>query len=204
MRNGFILLLFEIIIIKSLFLNKISFLKESLKSLKTSGTIIPSSRYLVSKLLKGINFKLARLIIEFGPGDGKITKDLLKNLHPDATLIIFEINDSFYDTLLKIEDKRLIVVKESAASVEDVLKTNGFDKVDYIVSSLPLTNIPKPITATILENAYKSLKTQGYFMQYQYSLTYYSALKVVFNGNVSLGFEPLNIPPAFIYTCQKE
>ena len=185
-------------------MNKIHFLKESLKSLKTSGTIIPSSRYLVSKLLKGVDFKSAKLVVEFGPGNGKITKDLLKKLHPEATLIVFEINDSFYQTLLNIKDKRLIVVKKSAASVIEVINEQGFKQIDYIISSLPLTNIPKSITVTILENAFKALKSKGYFMQYQYSLTYYAALKDTFNQNVSLGFEALNIPPAFVYTCQKD
>jgi len=165
---------------------------------------MPSSRYLVSKLLNGVNFETAKLIVEFGPGNGKVTKDILKKLHPEGTLIIFEINDSFYNTLLEIEDKRLIVLKKSAASVIEVMEENGFKEVDCIISSLPLTNIPKPITDTILANAYKSLKPKGLFMQYQYSLTYYKTLKATFKGNVSLGFEAINIPPAFVYTCQKD
>lgn len=185
-------------------MNKINFLKESLKSLKTSGTLFPSSRFLATKLLQGIDFDKADLIVEFGPGNGKITKDILQHLQPDGKLIVFEINDSFYNELLKIKDTRLIVVKQSADLVIEVIKQHGFETVDYIVSSLPLTNIPKPITDSILENAYKSLNPKGYFFQYQYSLTYYSALKDTFKGNVSLGFEPLNIPPAFVYTCQKD
>ncbi|WP_034060233.1 class I SAM-dependent methyltransferase [Lacinutrix jangbogonensis] len=185
-------------------MNKIIFLKESLKSLKTSGTLFPSSKFLVSKLLKEINFETAKLIVEFGPGNGKITHDILNRLHPDGKLIIFEINDSFYNELLKINDSRLIVVKQSASTVLEVINTNNFETVDYIVSSLPLTNIPKPITKSILANSYKCLKSKGYFFQYQYSLTYYSALKATFKGKVSLGFESLNLPPAFIYTCQKD
>ncbi|WP_397364399.1 class I SAM-dependent methyltransferase [Olleya sp. R77988] len=184
-------------------MNKILFLKESLKSLKTSGTLFPSSRFLASKLLKGIDFKTAKLIIEFGPGNGVITKEILKRMQPDATLVSFEINEKFYKALLKIEDPRLIVSNQSADAVMDVLKKHGFETTDYIVSSLPLTNIPKPITDSILANAYNCLNPKGYFFQYQYSLTYYSALKKTFKGHVSLGFEPLNIPPAFVYTCQK-
>ncbi|MBD3863359.1 MAG: phospholipid N-methyltransferase [Olleya marilimosa] len=185
-------------------MNKINFLKESLKSLKTSGTLFPSSRFLASKILKGIDFNTAKLIVEFGPGNGVITKEILKQLTPDAKLISFEINDKFYNTLLNINDPRLIVSNQSADRVLEVIKDHGFEAVDYIVSSLPLTNIPKPITKSILKNSYKSLKSKGYFFQYQYSLTYYATLKDTFKGNVNLGFEPLNIPPAFIYTCQKD
>ncbi|RAJ18085.1 class I SAM-dependent methyltransferase [Olleya aquimaris] len=185
-------------------MNKFKFLKESLKSIKTSGTIFPSSRFLTTKLLKGIDFNKPNLIVEFGPGNGKITKEILKQLHPDSKLIVFEINDNFYNELLKINDNRLVVINQSANSILEVIKTHGFEAVDYIVSSLPLTNIPKTITDTILENAYKSLKPNGYFFQYQYSLTYYSALKEMFKGRITLSFEPLNIPPAFIYSCQKD
>tara|TARA_B100001059_G_scaffold200868_1_gene207911 strand:+ start:11835 stop:12392 length:558 start_codon:yes stop_codon:yes gene_type:complete len=185
-------------------LNKINFFKESLKSLKTSGTLFPSSRFLASKLLKGIDFSTAKLIVEFGPGNGVITKEILKRLQPDAKLISFEINETFYKDLLKIEDPRFIVSKQSADKVQEVIKQHGFITTDYIVSSLPLTNIPKPITQIIMDSAFKSLNSKGYFFQFQYSLTYYAALKEKFNGNITLGFEPLNAPPAFIYTCQKD
>ncbi|AUC74985.1 class I SAM-dependent methyltransferase [Olleya sp. Bg11-27] len=185
-------------------MNKINFLKESLKTLKTSGTLFPSSRFLASKLLKGIDFSTAKLIVEFGPGNGVITKEILKRLQPEATLITFEINDTFYKALLKIEDPRLIVSNQSADKVLEVIKQHGFESTDYIVSSLPLTNIPKPITEVILDSAFKCLNSKGYFFQFQYSLTYYAALKEKFNGNVTLGFEPLNAPPAFVYTCQKD
>lgn len=185
-------------------MNKFKFLKESLKSIKTSGTLFPSSRFLTTKLLKGIDFNKANLIVEFGPGNGKITRDILKQLKPDSKLIVFEINDNFYQELLKIKDSRLIVINQSADAILEVVNSHGFKSVDYIVSSLPLTNIPKPITDSILKNSYKSLKPKGYFFQYQYSLTYYSVLKEMFKGNVALSFEPLNIPPAFIYSCQKD
>ncbi len=185
-------------------MNKINFLKESIKSLKTSGTLFPSSRFLASKLLKGINFDEVKLIVEFGPGNGIITKQIIKRLAPDAKLICFEINESFYNALLNIKDSRLIVSNQSADKISEVLNSHGYKNADYVVSSLPLTNIPKPITNSILTSTYQSLKPKGYFFQYQYSLTYYSTLKDTFKGNVSLGFEPLNIPPAFIYTCQKD
>ena len=41
-------------------------------------------------------------------------------------------------------------------------------------------------------------------MQFQYSLFYYEELKkIYFKQNISLGFEPINFPPAFVYYCNK-
>ena len=164
---------------------------------------MPSSRFLVSRLLAPINFSEAKVIVEFGPGNGKITKEILKQLQPNATLISFEINENFYNSLLKINDSKFKVVISSAENIQEVLNNHGFEKVDYIISSLPLTNIPKHVSQSILENAYNALKTNGLFIQYQYSLTYFNTLKNVFKGDLKLSFEALNVPPAFVYKCKK-
>ena len=80
----------------------------------------------------------------------------------------------------------------------------GYSKADYIVSSLPLTIIPKEISHDILVKNFEFLATNGAFIQYQYSLTYYKKLKEVFGNSIKLSFEPLNFPPAFIYKCVKK
>lgn len=185
-------------------MNNLNFFKEAFKSIKTSGTVLPSSKHLVNEILKPIDFNSTKVIVEFGPGNGNITKAILKKLQPNAVLIAFEINDSFYNALLQMKHPQLHVINASAVDIADVLNTFGFTQADCIVSSLPLTNIPKSITDIILENAYNRLKTDGLFIQYQYSLTYYNTLKKVFDNKVDLRFEPLNIPPAFIYTATKK
>ena len=83
------------------------------------------------------------------------------------------------------------------------IKKLGYNEVNYIVSSLPLTIIPKEVSHNILQESYLLLNTKGIFIQYQYSLTYYKKLKGVFGDNIQLSFEPLNFPPAFIYNCVK-
>ena len=70
---------------------KFNFFKEAVKNYKTSGTVVPSSKYLANKMLKDIDFSSAKLIVELGPGNGVITHDILKKLSPDATLICFEL-----------------------------------------------------------------------------------------------------------------
>lgn len=171
--------------------------------MKTSGTITPSSRFLANKMLNKIDFSKANTIVELGPGNGAITKKILKKLHPEATLICFEINNHFYDQLTKINHPQLKVLNVSAENVKEELEKLGHDKSCHIVSSLPLTIIPDEVSDTILENSYASLEKNGTFIQYQYSLTYFKKLKKVFSEAISLDFEIFNVPPAFIYRCQK-
>jgi len=183
--------------------NRIDFFKEAVKSLKTSGTVTPSSRFLAKRMLSKIDFSKANVLIELAPGNGIITKKILKKLHPKATLICFEINENFYKELLKIKNKQLVVIKASAEEIKKELKKLGFSKADHIISSLPLTIIPDEVSNMILQNSYNVLENNGTFIQYQYSLTYYKKLKAVFSEAISLEFEPLNFPPAFVYRCKK-
>lgn len=171
--------------------------------MKTSGAVAPSSRFLVDKMLNEINFSKAELIVELGPGNGKITKKILSKLNSKAMLICFEINNHFYQELQKINHPQLIVLNKSAEAVKEELEKLGYIKSCHIISSLPLANIPKTISDNILQKSYASLSEEGTFIQYQYSLTYFKKLKKVFNQSISLDFEMLNLPPAFIYRCKK-
>ncbi|WP_373942032.1 hypothetical protein OEG92_01170 [Polaribacter sejongensis] len=104
--------------------NRINFLKESIKNLKTLGTVTPSSRFLAERMLKKIDFSKVEVLVEFGPGNGAITKLILEKLPINATLICFEINDCFYNELSEIKNKQLIVVKSSAEKIEEELKNS--------------------------------------------------------------------------------
>jgi len=183
--------------------SKINFFREAVKNIKTLGTIAPSSRFLSRKMLRKIDFQKAEVLVELGPGNGAITNYILESLAPNATLICFEINDNFYHQLKKIEHPQLIVLKASAEKIEEELAKLNIHKLCCIISSLPLTIIPDEVSDEILKNSYKILENNGTFIQYQYSLTYYKKLKKVFKEAISLEFEPLNIPPAFIYHCKK-
>lgn len=184
-------------------MDSINFFKEAIKDIRTSGTIFPSSRFLTRKIVNTIDFSTAKVIVEFGPGNGIITKQILKKLQPQTKLIVFEINDSFFDILAKINHPQLHLEKTSAEDIVNVLTKYDLSHADYIVSSLPLTNIPNEIGERILRNSYDAMKENSVFVQYQYSLTYYKKLKTIFKDNVALAFEPLNIPPAFIYIAKK-
>jgi phospholipid N-methyltransferase len=87
--------------------------------------------------------------------------------------------------------------------INEELEKLGYSKSCHIVSSLPLTNIPDEISQNILKNSYSNLEKNGTFIQFQYTLSYFKKLKTVFDKPVSLGFEILNFPPAFIYRCEK-
>ena len=151
-------------------------------------------------MVEPIQFKSVKCIVELGPGTGIITHELLKNMPEDSILLAFEINKEFCDTLNQIGDKRLKVISDSAEKMEQYLKEYNVTQVDYVVSSLPLFMIPNEVVDKILEVTLKVLKKEGAYIQYQYSLNAYKKLRNTFK-KVDLNFTPMNIPPAFVFTC---
>lgn len=181
------------------------FFKEFLKAHKRIGSVWPSSSVLRKKMLKHIDFDNCNIIVEYGAGTGAFTKQLCKRLKKDTTLLVFELHQPFYENL-KVElseYSNVILINDSAANIEEHLLKLNIDKVDVFISSLPLSNFEKSLTQEILEASEKVLKTNGMFLQYQYSLSAKSILKETFNLN-NIEFTPINMPPAFIYLCQKK
>jgi phospholipid N-methyltransferase len=182
-------------------MSKKEFFSEFLKPGNTIGSVTPSSKFLVKKMVDPIDFNNVKCIVEFGPGTGSITQEILNRMPQDALLLVFEINKEFSDKLAKdITDPRMKIITDTAENLEKYLSKNNVTKVDYIVSSLPFTVIPNNVVKNILDIVKKVLKPAGAFIQYQYSLNMYRKLKNTFK-NVSLNFTPINFPPAFIFTC---
>src|SRR5579863_7495517 len=71
------------------------FAKNFIQHPKMLGSLIPSSRFLVDRLLGKINWSQARTIVEYGPGVGTITANILERMSPQARLIVFEMNGDF-------------------------------------------------------------------------------------------------------------
>ena len=173
-----------------------------IKNIRTSGTITPSSKNLVSRLLAPIDFDSARCIVELGPGNGCVTRSLLKRMSDDCVLICLEVNNEFVNQLNRVDDSRLLVYNACASSIREILDELNFDKVDYIVSSLPLSLMDDDVVENILAKVDYNLKEGGRFLQYQYSLANYGDLKPFFR-DVKLKFTLRNMPPAFVYECIK-
>jgi phospholipid N-methyltransferase len=182
-------------------LSKKDFFSEFLKRGKHVGAVTPSSKFLVKKMVDPIDFTGVTCIVEYGPGTGIITLELLNRMPADAILLAFEINKEFCETLIQeIKDPRIRVINDSAEKLEEYLAQNNISKVDYIVSSLPFAMIPNEVVKNILDVSKKVLSISGLFIQYQYSLNAYKKLKNIFK-HVDLNFTPMNIPPAFIFIC---
>ena len=64
------------------------FLRGFFKHPKMVGSIIPSSRILIERMLGPVDWENTRLFVEYGPGVGTFTRPILDLLGPDAKLLV--------------------------------------------------------------------------------------------------------------------
>ena len=167
------------------------------------GSVIPSSRFLVEQLLRNIRWEDTRVIVEFGPGVGTISGEILKRMRKDAALVVFEINDEFVDVLSRrFDDPRLHVVHRSATEVIDVLRELGLGSADYVISGIPFSIMSEGDRQGVLRNTYEALRLGGSLLVYQFSSKVRADLQAIF-GRVHQIFEPRNILPARVFHCVK-
>ena len=165
------------------------------------GSVIPSSRFLVNDVLNQVNWEKARVIVEYGPGVGTITQEVLKRMRPDAVLVAIELNEEFVTFLREeINDPRLHAIRGSACDVRRVLAELGQSSADYIISGIPYSTMPDPVRREILQESRQLLQPEGALLVYQFTNTVLPYLKSSF-GSVRQNFQFLNILPARIFYC---
>lgn len=168
------------------------------------GSIVPSSRFLIRQLLEPVDWSQARVIVEYGPGVGVITAEVLRRMRPDAMLIAIETNPDFVSYLRdSIKDERLHVVEASAESVDEILRRYGQSNASYVISGIPFSTIPAPVRERILLKTREVLKPGGSFLVYQFSSRVLQDLQRIFRY-VRRKFEPLNVLPAHLFFCQPD
>ncbi|QUH25604.1 class I SAM-dependent methyltransferase [Serpentinicella alkaliphila] len=180
------------------------FIKNFINQPNIIGSIAPSSRFLCSSMLKGIDFNKAKCIVEYGAGTGRFTKEIIKRKKKETLFLSFELNKSLYENLKAYEDKEnnVWIINDSAEFVKGYLKRLGGERIDYVVSGLPFTVLPKDMAYRIMHHTFDILENNGEFRTFQYSTYYLKSFKDLF-PYVNLRFQMINIPPAFIYYCKK-
>ena len=179
------------------------FARNFLKHPNMIGWIFPSSSFVVDEVLKQIDWPNTKLIVEYGPGVGTFTHDILARMRPDAKLVAFETNDDFYEYLSgALQDPRFQLLHESATEVEVALKRLGLPAADYVISGIPFKTIPEELRGEIVRKTHSALRPDGRFLVYQLSSAVRPYLQRVF-GRVHEDFELLNILPARLFYCAR-
>ena len=168
------------------------------------GSIIPSSRFTITKMLAPVKWDECDLFVEYGPGVGTFCRPVLERLRGDGSLIVIDTNPDFIDYLRKtIRDSRFTAVLGSAADVEAIVKTHGHDHADYVLSGLPFSTLPDGIGPAIAAATHRVIRPGGAFLVYQFSAKARDFMAKHFN-RIDQGFEALNVLPVQLFWGWKD
>jgi len=179
------------------------FARHFFSSPRMLGSAIPSSPFLVRRVLRRVHWDKAKVIVEYGPGVGTFTREILKRMRPDALLLAIESNGSFAEYLRNaIADARLRVWHGSAAEVLTFLSELRIEHADYVISGIPFSTLLPGSRRIILRNTWRALGPEGVLLVYQFSGAVLKHLEGVF-GPVECDREMLNVLPAKIFSARK-
>ncbi len=193
-----------------------TFVAEALTNFPTVAAISPSSKYLATAMLEPLPLARTRVALELGAGTGAITRALLDQLPQRATLVVFEINRSFFDCLQRtISDPRVVLIHASVENLESELRQRGIQRVDAVVSSLGLALMPEDQRHELFQQLSPFLHQRSVFTQYQYihGLQYVKGrlrrlklrpLLTRYFGSVHSRIVWRNLPPAYVFSCHSQ
>jgi len=189
----------------------LEFMREVLLSNKSTGALAPSGRALAELVTRLAHLDKADVIVEFGPGTGVFTEQIVKTKRPESYFCAFEVNEKFVQATRK-RCPEVEVVHDSAEKVCEHLSSRGHDGCDVIVSGLPWTRFPESLQDSILDATYAALRPGGRFITFAYaSSPLVPNGRKFFKDKLNAKFDHVrktpniwnNFPPAVVFIAKK-
>lgn len=178
-----------------------SYIKNFLKDRQVA-SVAPTGKTGIKLIAAKITGQTDEVIVEYGPGDGPITKAILQKLKPTGRLIVIETNIRFVQDLKQINDPRLIIINDRSENIKKILNRLGISQVDCIVSGIPFSLIPPTIANQLLTDTADVLKPGGRLMIYQFRRGVKKILAKHFDhiGQKRIFF---NLPPLWLFEAKQ-
>src|SRR5690242_11348790 len=135
-------------VMSDLFASYWRFFSAALANQAQIGAVVPSQRFLIDRMLAPVPRSYHGQILELGPGTGALTLRLASRC-PHARILACEINSSMARhlrwTLASARlSQRVEVVLDSGEHLLAQLLRRGMKLPDFIISGIPLGNLPRP------------------------------------------------------------
>jgi phospholipid N-methyltransferase len=188
--------------------SNLNFLKEYMNNSSDIGSITPDSATLVRALLEHAPLRSAGTILEYGPASGAVTREILKRMRAEATLVCVEKNVRFYRELAKhILGKNIFLINDDALRwmqySAGYCGIRGGD-VDCIISTLPCSSMD--FKAFLRISILPPLREGGVFVQYMHTVSVLKGFRLrpmLEKHFLTIDSELVlsNLPPTMVYTC---
>ena len=135
---------------------------------KGVAALTPTTRASIRRILSKAPVAEAKLVLEFGPGSGVVTRALLERMRPEARLVAIEANAELAAGLAdRVADPRLTVVHDTAARVREILAASSLGAADCALSGIPFFWLDPAAALEIVTATHQALAAGGRFVSYQ-------------------------------------
>jgi phospholipid N-methyltransferase len=165
------------------------------------GALTVSTKYVVQRVARAID-PHRKFIVEYGAGDGILSKALLKRLPEGGRITAVELNRHLYVELRRMRDPRFRAIQGDAIALSRHPDSFQLPRIDAVVSSIPFSFLSGAQKEELVRNTHAALAPGGIFVVYQYTPLLIPLLKKCFT-RVTTDFEPRNILPYFIMRGEK-
>ncbi len=168
-------------------------------------SLAPSSRWLAQTTIRGIDWTSAKAVVELGAGTGPITRAIADRMAPGCRLLALERDPDFARLLRDRFDGRegVEILQADSRDLGAILADRGLDRVDHVVSGLPVPSFPEDSRRDLFRVVERCLDPNGSFRQITELAWVYQGLYRRFFEDVKFVFEPRNFPPSGAYHCRK-
>ncbi|HEY5793146.1 MAG TPA: methyltransferase domain-containing protein [Chthoniobacterales bacterium] len=186
------------------------FLQEFFKAASTTGAVLPSSPRLAELLVEKANVRNSREILELGPGEGVVSREILKAKGGESRFLAVEKNPRFVE-LLKSRNPEVPVIHGCGTRLAEHSRDHRMHSVDCVVSCLPWASFPPSLQSDILKQVLATLKPGGTFATFAYfgphwlpaGQRFRKQLQSAFSRIHTSRIELVNFPPAFVYYSRR-
>jgi phospholipid N-methyltransferase len=181
-----------------------------LRSPKRTGAIAASSRWLARRMVEEMGLAEARVVVELGPGTGAFTGAIAAAVGPSTRFIAVELNEALARDL-PARFPGVDVVNDSAEHVPSILAKRGLAAADAILCGLPWAGFPDDLQQRLMKGIVEGLRPGGRFATFAYLHAAWFPAAKRFRRLLEERFSQVtttrtvwrNLPPAFVYRCQR-
>jgi len=189
-------------------MSALSFLGQFVRDPVALGAVAPSGPQLARVEVAAADLQPHHVVVELGAGTGPMTAEIVEretrdfvSLEPNAVLA----------AQLRARFPEVAVDERPAQQLPTILAERGHDHVDRVVSSLPWAIWSQPLQDEILAAILEVLAPDGRMVTFSYlhakplpaARRFKATLDRHFEVVSTTGAAWMNVPPAFVFVCDK-
>ncbi len=185
-----------------------AFFRAFLRAPGAIGSVFPSSRALAQTMIRACDIQPGHVVAELGAGTGPVTRELAQ-LHGVSVIAVEP--DPALAALCRVAAPGIPVEEAYAQELSALLAKHGHGAADRIVSSLPFAGWSPDLQTAVMDGIVNALRPQGRMVTFTYMHSPWlpagqRARALLERRFAKVTTTPIvwgNLPPAFVYVCDR-